>query len=798
MKSKFKKGAIALTLAAVFLFGFAIAGCNPKKPDDNDGDKDKQPVLEYVDKSGTPYVNSLDSYKKTDWTAKWIWQASSGANTYAAFRKTFTLSSKPEKAVASIAAESKYWLWVNEKLVVYDGGPKRGPTPYDTYYENVDLAGYLKQGENLIVALVAYNGRSGNSSVDPGQAGFLFEMDAGGTKVVSDSSFKVMRLKEYRNQGLLTSKWPNYPQASMLAEWNVYYDANYAVGEYTKANFDDSAWDKATEVGVVGAKPFNDTYLSPTPLIAFDKDYTDLVSEYIGQKLTKDTKITIDLPDRQNIQFSPYFEVTADSKDLRFTYYTNTYTTQNLNSFKDDYVCVAGEQSYEHYPWRSGSQLIIEAPAGITFNRIAVRVSGYNSERAGSFVSNNENLNTLWQKSVNTLLICMRDTYMDCPERERSSYLGDSSNQIGETFYSLDENSYAMTKKLMLTSLGWTTTNNEIPLRSPSTTTNENPGQTLSFLASVWEYYLYTGDAETVRLFYPLAVNYLKLWNLNEDGTVVYRNGSFNWVDWGSGYDQVVLQNAFYYYGLSSISKLANALNITTDFSFFTERMQKVKTGFAKFKKDGGYTSGTAYDDRANAMAVVAGLADLGDAAEYASILNVLKTKKGASPFMEKYVLEALALMGEYETCLERMLDRYMPMITDVDSTLWEVWSKNPSSGTMNHGWSGGPLTVLSKYFGGIAPTAAGYSSYEITLGSSFTSLDNIVHTPKGEISYKLTTVGNSVTVTLTTITADGTLRIPLSMGTATIAGGTFEKLADEGGYACYKLAGGSYTVTVS
>ena len=197
-------------------------------------------------------------------------------------------------------------------------------------------------------------------------------------------------------------------------------------------------------------------------------------------------------------------------------------------------------------------------------------------------------------------------------------------------------------------------------------------------------------------------------------------------------------------------------------------------------------------------MAVVAGLADLGDAAEYASILNVLKTKKGASPFMEKYVLEALALMSEYETCLERMLDRYMPMITDVDSTLWEVWSKNPSSGTMNHGWSGGPLTVLSKYFGGIAPTAAGYSSYEITLGSSFTSLDNIVHTPKGEISYKLTTVGNSVTVTLTTITADGTLRIPLSMGTATIAGGTFEKLADEGGYACYKLAGGSYTVTVS
>lgn len=787
-----KKGAVALALASVISISGVLVGCGGgTQPTPDQG-----PALEYVDKSETPYVGSLDSYKKTDWTAKWIWQATSGANTYAAFRKTFSLSSKPEKAIASIAAESKYWLWVNEQLVVYDGGPKRGPTPYDTYYENVDLAQYLKQGENLIVALVAYNGRSGNSSVDPGQAGFLFEMNAGGTKVVSDSSFKVMRLKEYRNQGLLTSKWPNYPQASMLAEWNVYYDANYSVGEYTKLSYDDSAWAAATEVGVVGAMPFNDTYLSPTPLIAFDKEYTDLNSDIIGQKLTKNTTVTIDLPDRQNIQFSPYFELTADSKDLRITYYTNTYTTQNLNSFKDDYICVQGEQSYESYPWRTGSQLIIEAPAGVTFDRIAVRVSGYDSDRVGKFVSSDENLNTLWQKAVNTLLICMRDTYMDCPERERSSYLGDSSNQIGETFYSLDENSYAMTKKLMLTSLGWTKANNEIPLRSPSATTNENPGQTLSFLASVWEYYLYTGDAETVKAFYPLAVNYLKLWSLNEDGSIVYRNGTFNWVDWGTGYDATVLQNAFYYYALSSIDKLANALDITTDATFFAERMQKVKTGFAKFKKAGGYASGSHYDDRANAMAVVAGLADLTDEAEYNGILNVLTTVKGASPFMERYVLEALALMGEYEACLDRMLDRYDTMIKDVDSTLWEVWSKVPSDGTMNHGWSGGPLTVLSKYFGGIAPTSAGYGSYDVTLGSSFTSLETNVRTPKGDISYKLSTDNGTVTVALTAV-ANGTLRIPLSMGAVTITGDSFEKSADEGGHACYKLAGGTYTITI-
>lgn len=110
-------------------------------------------------------------------------------------------------------------------------------------------------------------------------------------------------------------------------------------------------------------------------------------------------------------------------------------------------------------------------------------------------------MNTLWEKAVNTLLICMRDTYMDCPERERSPYIGDAANQIGETFYSLDENSWAMTKKTILNIIGWTKTDNCIPLRSPSLATNENPVQTLNFLVSVYEYLLYTGDEDTVRLF---------------------------------------------------------------------------------------------------------------------------------------------------------------------------------------------------------------------------------------------------------------------------------------------------------
>lgn len=791
MKKIFLKIA-ALALCGVMGFGiFSACGENEEvPPPDEKPPVDEKPEEEPVDRSDLAYYTALEDYKKTDWGgAKWIWASTTSANSYVAFRKTFSLDEVPEEAVANIAAESKYYLWLNEELAVLDGASKRGATPYDSFYEQVDLTDHLKQGENTLVILVSYNGRGGNSSVDPGKAGLLFQMQAGDQAIVSDSSFKANRLRAYRNQGLLGADWPNYSQSSMLAEWNVYYDARESVGDYTAADFDDSSWEDATVVCEAGAQPFNDTYLSVIPLMKFDEEYTFLESEYIGQKLAQDTTITIDLP--ENMQFSPYFELTAESSGLRFTYYTNTLTSQGIDSFRDDYVTAEGAQAYESLPWRSGSQLIIEAPAGITFTKIGYRRSGYDSERSGSFVTENEDVNTLWEKAVNTLLICMRDTYMDCPERERSPYIGDAANQIGETFYSLDENSWAMTKKTILNIIGWTKTDNCIPLRSPSLAANENPVQTLNFLVSVYEYLLYTGDEETVRLFYPVAVNYLKLWDLNEDGSIVYRNGTFMWVDWGDGADAEVLQNCWYYYALSSTQKLAKALDISTDEAFFTERIQKVAAGFEKFKKQGGYSSGTAYDDRANAMAVVSGLADED---MYDEILNILTTTCGASPYMEKFVEEALCMMGEYDACLTRMLTRYQPMIDDKDSTLWELWEKD--AGTINHGWTGGSLTVLSKYFGGISPESAGYESYSIRLTDTFSSLSMGVITPKGELTYSLDRAEDgTVTISVEAIDAEGSLYIPASWGAVSAGSAT---VVQSGDFNVVTLREGQFTITVS
>ena len=86
------------------------------------------------------------------WKAKWITKSEtqSKANTWLAFRKKVNIDKVPQTLTARIAADTKYWLWINKELVVFEGGLKRGPSFGDSYYDEVEIDPYLKEGENHI------------------------------------------------------------------------------------------------------------------------------------------------------------------------------------------------------------------------------------------------------------------------------------------------------------------------------------------------------------------------------------------------------------------------------------------------------------------------------------------------------------------------------------------------------------------------------------------------------------------------------------------------------------------------
>ena len=645
-----------------------------------------------------PY-SRIDTAPKTDWKANFIWDSSDGSeeNVWMCFRKTVDLAEAPGTLTAFISADSRYWLYINGKAVVFEGSVKRGPTPADSYFDSVDIGPYLKSGKNIICALVWYWGKNTSfSNTDSGKAGFLFE--AG--DIVSDSSWKVCRHPAYLKDNGISQ--PNY----RLPESNIYYDARKDIGDWTSPGFDDSAWKNAKENGTGGCAPWGRLYPRGIPLL---KDYglKDYENSglYKGRTILVKKTITLDIP--YNAQCTPYLKVESKAGKLIRILTENTWQ----GSVSDTYITKDGVQEFEALGWFNGEHITYEVPAGVKILELKYRETGYNTEFSGMFECGDEKLNSLWQKSLRTLYVTMRDNYMDCPDRERAQWWGDVTNEMAMTMYSLDANAYLLYQKGVASMLGHIdASTNVLQTVVPSTEGYfELPVQQLAGVCGFWTYYLYTGDRDFISSVYDAAVNYVNLWSIADNNLVNHRAGSWDWLDWGSFADVAAIENAWYYYALSCIKNMAEVLGKNS--SDLEAKMSRIKTGYASFWTGGGYKSKDVIspDDRANALAVISGLAEK---EKYGAITSVLTKKKNSSPYMEFYVLEALCRMEKYEEARARMLQRYGDMIEEDYSTLWEGWTK--ADGTMNHAWSGGPLVIMSKYFAGIRPLKAGYSEFII------------------------------------------------------------------------------------
>ena len=665
----------------------------------------------------TPYSNDyeipdniseyqmISTESKGNWMAKWIWDKENLTknNTWMCFNKKVTLDNIPQELIADISADSKYWLYINGETVVFEGCVKRGPDKNSGYYDSVDIAPYLKEGENSICALVWFWGDQKNYSYNSsGQGGFIFEAISDDLTIISDNTWKVRKHSAYINSPLYQ---PNY----RLPEYSIYYDARNEFGDWLDNSFDFSAWENATEYAVGGEGAYGKLYPRGIPMLKdFGlKDYENSkdYENYTVKKLLGE-EITVDIP--YNAQVTTYLKVIAPAGEkIRIT-------TENtpLGAVSTTYITKEGEQEFEALGWINGEHITYKIPKGVTVVSLQYRETGYDSEFAGNFTCDDEFMNSLWQKSLRTLYVTMRDNFMDCPDRERAQWWGDITSEMYMTMYALDSNSYLLYQKGAQAMIAHTDDSKVLQTVVPICEDFfELPVQQLAGVVGFLGYYQYTGDKALIEKVYTPVLDYLKLWEMGENNLVVHRQGSWDWPDWGKNADMVAIENAWYYYALSSVEEMAKIIGKSDDTSFLGERRAIIEKGYKALWTENGYKSEDVKnpDDRANALAVLSGLATK---EQYATIKNVITTTQNSSPYMEYYVLESLCKMGEYEAAYERIKDRYADMVSADYSTLWENWDMY--WGTKNHAWSGGPLVIMSKYFAGITPLETGYEKVKI------------------------------------------------------------------------------------
>ncbi len=638
------------------------------------------------------------------------------SNTWMLFHKEFSLDKLPsEKAIADIAVDSKYWLWLNGEMLVYEGGLKRGPTPRDTYYDPVDLTPYLKTGKNSISILVWYFGKNGFSHNSSGMGALYFSCPMGEQVLVSDRTWNSKVITAYENT---SNPNPNF----RLPESNVRFNANLEDFDRLNAGLPlEGMQEVSVELGAPPSAPWNQLLERPIPLW---KDYGLKDYENASDIPAVSTGDTIICKLPYNCHFSPWLDIEAP-EGLTIEVRTDAYNLYNQGlhpSVRAEYVTKKGAQQYESYGWMNGNVARYYVPEGVKIRGLKYRETGYNCEFSGYFQCNDDFYNRLWIKAARTLYVTMRDTYMDCPDRERAQWWGDMVNESGEAFYALSPEANGLTEKGILELIKWQRHDSVIFAPIPTGNWNrELPGQMLASVGyyGFWNYYLNTGDKETLERVYWGVMTYLNKWELNPDGTVKFRSGEWPWGDWGTDKDTEFLYNAWYSLALKGFRNMAELFNIRLDVEWAEERMEKIKEAVNKHYWNGDHYRSTDYkddiDDRSQAMAVLAGYVDED---KYPTIYKTLKEKEYASPYMEKYVIEALFVMGYPEYGLERLKNRFTEMVDHpYHTTLWEGWGVGSSTyggGTFNHAWSGGGLTILSQYVAGIYPIEPGFKTFEV------------------------------------------------------------------------------------
>lgn len=647
--------------------------------------------------------------------SKWIGSehCQSTPNTWLCFRKTVHLPGVPGEMIANIAVDSKYWLWINGKMVVFEGGLKRGPAPGATYYDQVDIAPYLEKGENTIALLVWHFGKNGFSHVNSGTAALLFCAQGANLSIVSDKSWQCSVYRAYQNT---EAPFPNY----RLSESNIRFDARKELAGWNMPDFSGKLG-ASIEIVAPNEMPFGKLVARPIPMWKNGglTDYPEVVKNEKGD--------TIRCRLRYNCQITPYLHVKAPA-GLVVGMLTDNYTGGSANNVRAEYITREGEQEYESFGWMNGHEVLYVVPAGVEVLGVKYRETGYNADMKGSFACDDDFYNELWKRSARTLYITMRDNYMDCPDRERAQWWGDEVNELGEAFYVLDPRGWQLAAKGIYELMNWQRPDGVIA--SPVPSLNWCKELPLQMLASVGWYGFYTqafysDDYSFVPHIYDGLKKYLhEVWQVDGQGMPVVRQGDWSWGDWGTDVDMEVLTTCWYYLALKAEKEFALHLRKLYDANQIGEMMKRISAAF-----DARYWNGKAYrsklhngetDDRAQAMAVVSGLAPAG---RYKALLKVFKKEYHASPYMEKYVMEALFMMGEPEFALKRMRDRYAKMMSYPYTTLFEGWgigAEGFGGGTINHAWSGVLLTILSQKLCGIEPLAPGFKQFRVApqLGS--------------------------------------------------------------------------------
>ena len=772
------------------------------------------------------YYSPGDSLYGYDWQANWIWVDESLDKDVLLARRAFNLNQIPKKSELWITASSQYQLYINGEYV--RRGPARS-APHHQSFDVLNVKKYLKEGINLVAARVHHQDHKFAYQIN-GRAGLLAQLNlefTNGTQIIkTDTTWKstfdpawdetapvigrfqmvVNDRVDFRNADPKwwsiqydDQHWPNAIPMMRNVGWPLPQnnaDAQTLTPPWTSLIPRDVPYliEKGrNDLQLIEARPIDEDYLRPfktenhklvsgiallgtiEEAISSDLDGFTQGNKPIkvdGTQLKKPYMLLYDLKKlyRGHAQLTLRGGQGSTVDILYAPYLLNGHFGHNFvdSEFRDQITLSGNLDQWEATYFKPFRYLAIIIQPGETLeiHKTAVRYLHYPFHRQGNIRSSDASwIEQYVEATERTIDHCTTDAYTD-NYRERRQYAQTGYYGALGNYWTYGD--LSLQRRYLIQIAQEQNANGIMPAYAPLAKDDYMiiMDSNCLYIRSLRNYYLYSGDHETVQTLLPAASKLMDLLHSYTNELGMIENPPYPyWLDHAllDRRGANLILNGHYLGALDDFTEVLEWLGQSS--STYSDRAKRLRKNlqihfwnedqklFADALIDGRQS--TQFSEGSSAMALACEVATADQAAAVADILlrpgphNFIHNQAGqimVTPAMSYFLHKGLCEYGYVTESFDLFRRRFDHMLLpEHNGTLWEEWwlTGTGRSGTFNSSKSRSDAqtesafapALFAEYLLGVQPTKPGFREVEIKkYDSDLRQIAGKFATPLGEL----------------------------------------------------------------
>ncbi len=701
-------------------------------------------------------VNSDWDHERHSWNAWWISHPEAPVFDYGVmlFRKSFPLDRVPDSLLVYVSADNRYRLWVNEIPVL--SGPARGDF-MNWNYEEINIAPYLRVGINTLAVQVNNLGKYRPVAQFSRQTALILKGEGLlGDSLKTDGDWKVMAIQAYSPIPVTKTTVRGF----YVAGPTDYFEAEKYPWGWQSVKYNDSEWKFAVPVSIGAGRGYMHGipwHLVPRNIPAMEERITRFPSirKYSGNSpepffLQGNNSWTVPAKSHSTLLLDQgeltvgYPEIIfsrGKGSHIKITYAESLYDSLFRKGNRND---VDGKSMIGYYDvilpdgganrtfrplwirtWRYVQLEIITAGEDLELQDFYGIFTAYPFTRKAEFITENKNLNAIWEAGWRTARLCAGETYMDCPYYEQLQYVGDTRIQALISLNLTDDD------RLMRNAIQQIN-NSRIPEgltlgRAPSFIPQVTPPFSLYWIDMVHDYWMYRSDDQFVFSMLP-GIEAILTWferRIDSSGMVGALDW-FNFSDWTPGFQvgapvavdtgQSTLLSLNFVYALQNASEIFRASGNMEKAKYYSDLSASLSESTRKNCYNAELNllrdapGSDVYSQHSNIFGILTGIFK---ETEKESVLSKIIHEPGliqTTVYFKFYLFEAIRgtrFAGDYLEMLEPWDEMLKLGLTTFREDDYEDRSDC-------HAWSASPLYHMISLVAGIRPGSPGYKTVVI------------------------------------------------------------------------------------